>query len=280
MYRLSIYYCVFTLDSIMSSKRKRDKGDEGPSSRANKTRTGKKEIPEGISPYVIQLCGGRIPDNVSELKLLTGIPADLGTVDEKTNRQYRALNDTIDHLQTNRKKRQTKTLEELQGTLFTDEKYQKFAGAFRTLHERHGYADMPLETGKDPSACFYTIWKADDFNELSNPSLSTVDPCMLLTDGQRMSILNADVYQAFESLIRPFIDPEAEDFILTTKRKQVLDLSGWMELYNGIDPDQRFACEFYISRVGNWGLYVLLEHEGTPEGQKVVYYMYVCRTDT
>jgi hypothetical protein len=95
-----------------------------------------------------------------------------------------------------------------------------------------------------------------------------------------MSILSAGVYQDFESLIAPFFAADAEAFILTTARKKILDRSGWMELYNGIDPDQRYACEFYIARVGDWGLYILLEHEGTLEGQRVVYYMYVCRKKT
>ena len=263
-----------------TSKRKRSKKDTGKTARVRKSRTPKRSVPDDVSDYVLAMCGGNVPDDISDLEKFTGIPADLSQVDEAKNETFRTLNDTVDYVNQSRRDRMIDPVTELQGSLYTEEKYETFARSFEALRERHGYSDEPVETGTDPNPLFYTIWEASKIPELEDPSLSTVDPCLLLDDAKRFAIMTSGVYQDFEALLAPFISAGAPEFVLTTDRKRILDQSGWMECYGGIEPDQRFACEFLISRVGNWGVYILLEKEGTSEGQRVVYYMYVTRTQT
>ncbi|MBB18366.1 MAG: hypothetical protein CMP20_02715 [Rickettsiales bacterium] len=267
----------------MGKKRQRKGADEDQGeSRSRKTRTGKKKQPDGVSDYAVRMAGGASIQSIEEFESLTGIPAELALSSEKDNQERRHLHYALDQLKQRKSRSRRDPQVELRGSFITDEKRKKFIQMFQELHEKRGYGATDSLTIDSLDPMFYG--NPSEIALPSEPSLM-VDPLLMLSDEQAFDLCKTAAYQEFEILVQPH--RKTGQFALSSERKERLDQAGWTVCPDAIQPDSRFITEFFVSRDGLWGLYIMqqpLEDEPTDstaiKGLNVAYYLYVPRLAT
>lgn len=263
--------------------RKRARKDEPTTTRVRKSRTGKKAKPEEVSDYMIDLCGGSVPGSAKMVEQLTGIPANLDAVNDAENQERHSLHHAVGELKEKRRRKNRRPEFEIQGSLATREKREKFIKCFEDIHRSKGYAPSGEIPTYDLNPLLYD--NPTGMALPSRPTLQNVDPlaCLAPDAADRLSL--SPVYQEIEIIIRPY---RKKEFVLSTARKMLLDRAGWMLCPEAIEPDERFVSEFFVSRDGLWGLYIMQHpQEELPGaapvthdaelGLKVAYYVYVAR---
>jgi len=261
--------------------RKSASADQGES-RSRKTRTGKKKQPEGVSDYAVEMAGGASVESAQDFENVTGIPAELALRSESSNQQLRYLHYAMDQLKEKKRRGKRDPKTEIRGSLVTDENRKKFIEMFENLHEKRGYGVSGDLTLKSLNPLFYA--NPSEIALPSEPTLASVDPLMMLTDQQIVDLCMTAVYQEFEILVQPH--RKSGEFVLSTERKEYLDQAGWTFCPDAIQVDERFVTEFFVSRDGLWGLYVIQRPLGDDEqqtdvkGLNVAYYLYVPRLAT
>jgi len=233
-----------------------------------------------VSDYAVEMAGGASITSTEDFENLTGIPVEIAMKSESSNSQRRFLHYALDQLKLQKKRSMRKPKTEIQSSLITDEKRKKFIEMFQNLHEKRGYGVSGDFTIESLNPLLYD--SPIDIALPSQPTLESVDPLMLLSDEQIVELCMSASYQEFEVLIRPH--RANGNFVLSTERKELLDQAGWTVCPDSIQADERFITEFFVSRDGHWGLYIMQHPLGEDDdttnvkGLNVAYYLYVGRS--